>query len=738
MPPESSPTPNLDVAGIATRQFATVRKGYDTGEVRTYLRELSDAVVALQRAEADLRAKLGDAEARAVDAGKLDEHKLVAQLGEETARVLDAARAAASDIRQKAQEAAGRLISEANDQAHKIKDDVETEIANKRAEMLAEVDGLRREAGGELDRRRAEGNQLVTEMRREAQLECDSLKRSGEQARQDGLADADRTRASAREESKRLVDEALLVREHILQDLARRRQGSREQLERLNAARERLLDAYDVVKRTVEEATSELRVAPSEAKIAGDMAMRRVQAEPEPSIDDMEAEVATARIAGLLEPLPASAVVANAAAAVEEIEEPETDEDPADQFEDELTELEREIEVEVDEVEEAPETVEVEIEVAAEAIVEVEIAAEAPDEADDDEDEDEDDDAGTDDQAGADDHADMFARVGPPFDWRVEVEAANELMARGPLPGSSDIDELFARLRGQNDGPEVETEVPVGAVAVMADDDVQTVEGDDVEVVEDEDTAVEPDDEDAAAEQEQVEEQEDEQEEEQEEEVLDGRELVDALMHQRDEAIDDVERSLSRLLKRALADEQNEVLDLLRRNKPVTAEELLPTVAIHVARYADAARDDLDLAALYGAESVGGQPDGTAEALAAELGQTVVDPLRERITRSFAETGGDLGEITDRLRALYREWKGQRIGEAARHYVVAAYALGAYGAVPNGTPLTWLVDRNSDACPDADDNALAGRVCKGEAFPTGDHCPPAHLGCRCLVVPAAE
>ena len=210
----------------------------------------------------------------------------------------------------------------------------------------------------------------------------------------------------------------------------------------------------------------------------------------------------------------------------------------------------------------------------------------------------------------------------------------------------------------------------------------------------------------------------------------------DELVQQRDSTLAAVEQELNRRLKRVLADEQNEVLDLVRRTKPSTSDELLPALGSHTARYIEAAREELGAAAAWGAAAVGGEPDGSFDALAVELSQTVVEPLRERIARSFVDTGGDLEEVTGRLRSLYREWKGQHIAAAVRHYSAAAYAQGAYGAMPDGTPLRWLVDRTSDPCPDADDNALAGAVCKGEAFPTGDHCPPAHVGCRCMVVPA--
>jgi hypothetical protein len=193
---------------------------------------------------------------------------------------------------------------------------------------------------------------------------------------------------------------------------------------------------------------------------------------------------------------------------------------------------------------------------------------------------------------------------------------------------------------------------------------------------------------------------------------------------------------MGRKLKRVLSDEQNEVLDLLRRTKAGNLDELLPDGgAAHAARYSDAALEGLTAAATRGADSVEGQARGSCQPLAEQLGRQVVDPLRERMARSFLDSGGDVEEVTNRLRALYREWKGHHIAAAVEHYAVAAYSQGAYSAVPDGTAVRWLVDRGSDACPDADDNALADGVRKGEAFPTGDRCAPAHPGCRCLVAP---
>ena len=64
------------------------------------------------------------------------------------------------------------------------------------------------------------------------------------------------------------------------------------------------------------------------------------------------------------------------------------------------------------------------------------------------------------------------------------------------------------------------------------------------------------------------------------------------------------------------------------------------------------------------------------------------------------------------------------------------FARAALGAVPEGTVMRWVVDDDVAECPDCDDNALAGPVPSGEAFPTGHPHPPAHAGCRCLLAPA--
>jgi hypothetical protein len=211
-----------------------------------------------------------------------------------------------------------------------------------------------------------------------------------------------------------------------------------------------------------------------------------------------------------------------------------------------------------------------------------------------------------------------------------------------------------------------------------------------------------------------------------------------AALDRRDAATDALERQLARRLKRVLSDEQNEALDRLRRAKGTpSAEEVLLGQGEHLGRYHEAALADLIDAERAGASFFGDAPakaaevSDVAEAFAAEL----VRQLRGRLEGAFVE-GADEQEISDRIRACYREWKTQRIAEVAAHYVLVAFNRGVAGAASAGSTWRWVVDDAGMPCPDCDDNALAGAVAAGEAFPTGDLAPPAHPGCRCLTVPA--
>jgi cell division septum initiation protein DivIVA len=737
MPPEPSP---LDATGIARRHFATVRKGYDPTEVRAFLHELSEIVGRLQRGEAHQLDRAERAEARAQLAEQLDEHRLVELLGAETARVLEAAREAAGDIRAKAEESAARMVRDAQDEAHTILEQAERDGADRRREIVSEAEALHRDAEATLERRRAEGQELADEIRRAVETERERMLAEGQQARAVAEADAERLRDTAREQGRQLIAEAQAVRERMLGDLARRRRTAKEQLERLNAARERLLAAYEVVRRTVDEATGELTVALPQAKLASESAARRVSEAPEPSVDELEAELTVARMAGLVEDLDGlDDVDVDQIDALIDRRLETADHRLADQ---EAGLPRRPAGAEAGErksiwpfrrrpADERPTARESETSATAEALEPPAAVAEVADhpversrgidaDLDGGEPAAEVKPVGGDELDPGDDHA-PEAGIGAGDAGDADVGAQQAADPLGDNPGDVEgagnddhdqVEELFARLKADREAPpsgaaDGNETLGVGATAVAVIEDPQ--DSGDVAVA-----AGGDDDADAEAEQ------------------LDPDAAV---LHDRDTHLGPVERELGRRLKRVLADEQNEVFDLLRRDRPASVDDVVPVAAEHAQRYAAAALPDLDVAAASGAASVNRQARGSCTALANELGQSLVEPMRERIARSFDECDGDLEEVTERLRSLYREWKGQRIGTAVRHYAAAAYAWGVYEATPSDAELRWLVDRTGDACPDADDNALASGVRKGEAFPTGVLCSPAHPDCRCLVVP---
>jgi hypothetical protein len=204
-----------------------------------------------------------------------------------------------------------------------------------------------------------------------------------------------------------------------------------------------------------------------------------------------------------------------------------------------------------------------------------------------------------------------------------------------------------------------------------------------------------------------------------------------------------VEQTLSRHLKRVMADEQNDVFDRLRRAPSTpSAEVVFGNEMDYVERYRVAAEADLRTAAIAGARSAGASPleagamidkARVVDLCLAEVGLEIATPLRTRLVETLSEAGRDADEATGGLRAAYREWKTQRLEVLAGHAAVGAYERGALAALPTGTCVRWMVDPNGPVCPDAEDNALAGPLVVGEAFPTGHTAPPAHLGCRCHI-----
>jgi len=120
---------------------------------------------------------------------------------------------------------------------------------------------------------------------------------------------------------------------------------------------------------------------------------------------------------------------------------------------------------------------------------------------------------------------------------------------------------------------------------------------------------------------------------------------------------------------------------------------------------------------------------------AQELADAVVTLLRRRLLEEDTEgPGPSEEEAAEMVSAAYREWRGERIERLVGDHVIGAFSSGVRAA-SGQAPLQWIASGSDESCADCDDNALSDGVAAGERFPTGHQHPPAHAGCRCLVVP---
>ena len=142
-----------------------------------------------------------------------------------------------------------------------------------------------------------------------------------------------------------------------------------------------------------------------------------------------------------------------------------------------------------------------------------------------------------------------------------------------------------------------------------------------------------------------------------------------ALLKARDDVLARVAEDLARRAKRTLQDEQNDVLDGLRRQRgKIDTTKILPAVDEQVSRWAHVLQPAVDRAYAEGAGTVenGASATGTSApgALLTELARGAVEPLRGRLedslasvdTRSPADTEIAIAQA---LGARYREWRAQ-------------------------------------------------------------------------------
>ncbi|MGB6058665.1 MAG: hypothetical protein WBF71_10405 [Microthrixaceae bacterium] len=226
---------------------------------------------------------------------------------------------------------------------------------------------------------------------------------------------------------------------------------------------------------------------------------------------------------------------------------------------------------------------------------------------------------------------------------------------------------------------------------------------------------------------------------------------IGAVFDQRDILLTPIEKQLLRSLRRLASDEQNETLDKLRRVKRGRPEvdAVLAGIEESTSRFTAVLIDDFSAAVEAGigfwVQLTGTSTDSLfddAERTHDRLQSMVAEFIavhRAHLDKAFSdaeEAGLDTAELGDSLSAAYRDWRSNSLSELAGDLATAGFAHGERTAAGPGTPWRWVVDNGGLPCADGEDNALAGAIACEEPFPTGDITPPAHAGCRCMLVPA--
>jgi hypothetical protein len=728
---------SLSPEEIARRTFPAARKGLDVDAVRRYLESIAEEVRSLLEREAQMRRRVAEAERKAAEPPVLDEATLNRAVGAETARVLQTAHEAAREVMSRAEARAAELVAEAEARAEELVTEAESQAVDRIAAAEDESTGLVEAAAEEASTVAEAAATEATELSEAAHAEAEALI---EAAQDESAAISEATRQQCRQ----AVREARLLRKSVLSDLSARRHSLFVQLEQLRSGRDSLVEVVDNVAESVDLLRERLANAEHHARLSAAEAGYRAEQVADDEVDTLlEPEIALELRGELLADL-----------------EAEFEEEFEEEYEEELeagseAELEEELEAEL------------EVELAEE----LEAAAEGDLEA-------------------------------APTEELTNVEREGREEAGGVADTPRDtrsarrsVDELFARIRASRGRAESATEPaeagPAGAEAA----DSHVAEAAETAVGSEPEPEPEPEAEAEGAEPEserEVEGAEPESEHETEgaepepeveavaleavgqlsppkspagdgsaaetataTALLDGGEdsksakAADvAALARRDEVLAPVIKRLSRALKRALQDDQNELLNTMRHASGAPVLEALLPEGEQRLRYSQAASGTLTDGWLIGRSWLRGDGAGADESDDAEigasaseagrvLGNELAEELAGLIRHRLAESLAALGELGDGAHdaagGAYREWKGPRIEGIAGDFATRAFAGGAVAAA-GGTTVRWVVDDDGQPCPDCDDNALAGDQFAGNEWPTGQVHPPVHPGCRCLLV----
>ena len=624
----------------------------------------------------------------AIDPGDLELRSFpITRRGFDPTEVRSQLQAAASEIRRLQRlcnELSGRLTE--SQQAGRGDTDARRVTEMLGVEVSSVLEAAHNAAASRIERAESEAEAMSHEARAAVEsVLADATAQSTELVASARL-EAEEIVEESRNHGREMVNEAQTVRERMLRDLARKRQTGRTQIEQLRAGRDRLLDALTTVQTSLDTAIEDLVTSVPEARTAANRAGLRISSEPMPTADDLEAEIEAGRLVGhplvADSPLPGPISETFTTGEMEALDHLDTlsvntDESGADEFGADESGADESAELSQPEAEPDPQPEHEprsEVEAEAESEIEAEVEAEAESEIE----------AEVEAEAESEIEAEVEAEAESEIEAEVEAEAESESVSETDscdLPRNAR--DVFARLRSSRaateseSAPEQVAEPPQSSKSEATGDPESTADA-----------------------------------------------MVDSNGAVRKRAAD----AAARAMKKVLVEEQGSLLDGIRRSG-AAAMTSFDEEASHNASYDEAAIPALREQCV----SLGGPTELDLTPALANIHVIALEPVRRRLADIAEQFDGE-EELSDAVRALYREARSRHLNDAASAASVAVDGLvkidKAHQDKANRT-VRWVVNADGSCGADCADNALAGEVVAGDKFPTGDRFPPAHPMCTC-------
>ncbi len=702
---------------VAHKSFNVVKRGYDPDQIRVYLEQIANEFAHLLERENRLRQQIHDMQATQDKPAEIDEETITKILGQETAKILSSAREAARD-----------LLARTSSEAAEIK---------------------------------AQAQKIMEQKLKEAEDEkwsiIESANRNSKQMAEDAETEKQALLAEVKEKCRLMVNEAQIARERILGELIRKRRVLNTQVEQLRTGKDVILESLTKVKDDVENLSDTLIHIEQEAKYAAEQSALRVSLEDDPTESEL-ITISEKLESGKINFEPSTRKqpsITRLTAQVEKVQKgPAVSIDKIDITDKIAQEMLHQADDDDDDglriigIEEVnghksfgiqtDDKDELQIVENSEIIDQADIAGEKKatnrtDVSDSNTKSSEADNNSLSETLNNNDKDAEFenstqfsndvANNDSAFNDRDYKDSESGVYNEETDQGSSaKVDDLFKQLKGTQLKEVSTTESPAmtATTAKTEPPEINANLASDIITI---DEAADSSNESMTSSSEVI----------KDDFETSAKELIEGLVV-----------NLIRKVKRAITDEQNELLDGLRKLKHSSLDTIL-NKQLQSSNYYEVISPILIQAEIAGKEFAKTMASNTEidtvetpvtnyQKLSDEMSNLVTSSLRQKVSFELQiKSDEEKNRISEELGSSYREWKNEKIESVASDFIYSSFNSGIFSSFKNGTTLSWLFTTDEPECPDCQDNVLQKKQNVGEVWPTGQMHPPAHPGCRCIL-----